>query len=125
MERRETTEQAVLREVAEESGAVVRPGALFSVFDVPHMSQLYVVFRAEVRSPALSPGEECLDAGLFEPGEIPWSRLSYPVIGNILRRWLAEREAVLEISGNPPGASIVVDARYWSCPRIAAPTYRR
>ena len=46
MENEETVEQAALRESAEEANANVRLEQLYSLFSLPHVNQVYMMYRA-------------------------------------------------------------------------------
>jgi ADP-ribose pyrophosphatase YjhB (NUDIX family) len=51
MENGETIEQAAIRETAEEACARVRNLSIYTLIDVPHISQVHVFFRAELVGP--------------------------------------------------------------------------
>jgi ADP-ribose pyrophosphatase YjhB (NUDIX family) len=48
MENGETTEQAAMRETWEEAGARIEILGLYSIFSIPHISQVYMLFRGEL-----------------------------------------------------------------------------
>ena len=48
MENRETTAEGAAREMWEEAEARAVDMALYRIFDVPHISQVYVFYRCEV-----------------------------------------------------------------------------
>jgi ADP-ribose pyrophosphatase YjhB (NUDIX family) len=89
MENGESIAAGALRETIEEAGAQIEIGALFSVQDVPHVNQVHVYYLAQMRSAALDPGEETLEARLFDESEIPWDELAFPTVKNTLR-WYFE-----------------------------------
>jgi ADP-ribose pyrophosphatase YjhB (NUDIX family) len=73
MEENESLEQAAARETLEETGVEVSPAALvlYSVLSLPHMNQVYVTFRTELRSvPQMQPGPESLDVALIGEHDI-------------------------------------------------------
>lgn len=80
MENGESTEQAAARETQEEACASVDNLELYGVFSIPHISQVYMMFRAELVTESYKPGRESLDVRLFELAEIPWDRLAFPVV---------------------------------------------
>ncbi|MFV3333733.1 NUDIX hydrolase [Pseudomonas sp. NY15437] len=91
MENGETLEQAAARETLEEANARVNSLQLYTVFDLPHISQVYVFFRAELADLHFSAGEESLDVQLFEESDIPWDELAFPTVGRTLEYFLADR----------------------------------
>ncbi len=88
MELGESTEQAACRETLEEAMAVVEQCRLYSVVSMPRINQVYMVFRAQLVTPEFAPGTESLEVSLFDPHSIPWSDLAFPVIADILRRYV-------------------------------------
>ena len=74
----ETAAEGARREVEEESGAEIEIGDLFGIYEIPRISQVYLIYRAVLRRPELSPGAESLDAVLFEWSAIPWHALAFP-----------------------------------------------
>ncbi len=80
MELRESVADGAAREVVEESGANVEIENLLGVFEIPRISQVYMVYRARMTSPDLDPGPESLSAALFEWDDIPWDELAFPSV---------------------------------------------
>ena len=93
MENDETMEQAALREAREETGADISLDALYSVFDIQAISQVYIIYRGVLRSPHLEAGVECSEIRLFEPADFPWDNLFYPAIGDLLLRYKSDLAA--------------------------------
>jgi len=87
MENGETTEQAALRETQEEAGARVDIADLFGIFSIPHISQVYLLYRGELWDGAFAPGRESLQCKLFDEHEIPWEQLAFPVMTEALQRY--------------------------------------
>jgi ADP-ribose pyrophosphatase YjhB (NUDIX family) len=88
MEQGETLEQAATRETKEEAEADVELTGLYGVFSLPHVSQVYVVYRALMRTPDFRAGAESLEARLFAPDAIPWGQAAFPVIRETLERYV-------------------------------------
>lgn len=80
MELKESVAEGAAREVVEESGARVEIEGLLGVFEIPRISQVYMVYRAQMLSADLDPGPESLSAALFEWDEIPWDDLAFPSV---------------------------------------------
>ncbi len=91
MEKGESVEQAAARETLEEAQADVDIMSLYAVFSLPHISQVYVVFRGTLRRPVFGVGNESLEVQLFHPDKIPWEALAFPVIHETLTRYVSDR----------------------------------
>ena len=63
MENGETTEQAAARETWEEARARVGSMQLYGVFSIPHISQVYMMFRGVLLAEEFGPGPESLEPG--------------------------------------------------------------
>lgn len=91
MENGETLQQAASRETAEEACAQVTDLHLYTLFDLPHISQVQVFFRAELVQGAFAVGEESLEVQLFAQDRIPWAELAFPTVGRTLECFFADR----------------------------------
>ena len=80
MELHESVAEGAAREVVEESGAHVEIEGLLGVFEIPRISQVYMVYRARMLSPDLDPGPESQSAALFDWDDIPWEDLAFPSV---------------------------------------------
>lgn len=92
MENDETVQQAALRETWEESAARVELLALYSLFNIVHVNQVYMMFRARVLEKDGEPGHETLEVRTFEQSAIPWDELAFPVIRCTLEHYFRDRE---------------------------------
>jgi ADP-ribose pyrophosphatase YjhB (NUDIX family) len=93
MENGETTEQAALREVWEETGVRAEILSPYSIFSVPRISEVYIIFRACALEITGQHGPETLAYRFFAAEEIPWDAIYYPAIRQILERYIEERQA--------------------------------
>lgn len=91
MENGETMEQAAARETLEEACARLSDLHLYSLFDLPHINQVHVFFRAQLADLAFAAGTESLEVRLFEESEIPWSELAFRTVARTLECWLSDR----------------------------------
>ncbi len=91
MENAETLGQGAERETLEEANARVRMGNLYAIYDLPHINQVHVLFRAQLLDLDFKPGIESLDVRLFSEEEIPWETLAFRVIREPLKRYFEER----------------------------------
>ena len=98
MEQGESVEQAPARETLEEAEADVTITSLYAVFSLPHISQVYMVFRGALRSPTHSAGSESMETRLIHPDAIPWDTLAFSVIAETLRRYVHDvRRGLFEL----------------------------
>lgn len=93
MENGESMAEAAMRETLEEACARVKNLNLYSIFDLPHISQVHTFFRAELSDLSFDIGVESLEVALFHESEIPWQNLAFPTIGRILTCFFQDRNA--------------------------------
>lgn len=91
MENGETSLEGAQRETLEEACATVSELQLYTLFDLPHISQLYMFYRAQLVDGKYGVGAETLEAGLFRPEDIPWDRMAFPVVTRTLRLFLEDQ----------------------------------
>jgi len=91
MENGETTFQGALRETLEEANARVEIGPLYALYNIPHIHQVYILFRARMLDTDVSPGAETLEVRLFLESEIPWDRIAFASVRNTLTHYYADR----------------------------------
>jgi ADP-ribose pyrophosphatase YjhB (NUDIX family) len=91
LENSESTLEGALRETWEEARARVTGESLYTIFDLPHISQVYIFYRARLSAPEYAAGPESSAVELFAEHEIPWDRLAFPVINVTLERFFADR----------------------------------
>ena len=92
MENGETLQEGAARETWEEACATVNIKDLYTVFNLPHIYQVYMFFMADLVEGKYGVGEESSDADLFLPEEIPWDELAFPTIGRTLKFWLQDKD---------------------------------
>ncbi len=97
MEIGELTAEGAAREVLEEAEARVTIESLIGIYEIPHISQVNVIYRAPMLGPECGAGEESLEAALFAWDDIPWDDLAFPSV-----RWSLERFA----AGGGPWISV-------------------
>ncbi len=91
LENGETSADGAMRETMEEANARVGIDGLYTLFSLPHISQVYMFFRATLEDLEFCAGEESLQTKLFSEDEIPWDQLAFPVITETLRYYFADR----------------------------------
>jgi ADP-ribose pyrophosphatase YjhB (NUDIX family) len=92
MELGETIAQAAEREAHEEANLKVAIGDIYTLFNLPHISQVYVFFRAEMLSDEFWAGAESLETQLFHENEIPWEDLSFETVHRTLKFFIEDRK---------------------------------
>ena len=87
LENGETLEQGAVRETVEEAGADVSLIRLFAVFSLPHVSQIYMTFLADLENLEFKAGEESLEVKLVTRDEVPWNQIAFRAIEFFLERY--------------------------------------
>lgn len=93
MENGETTLEGAARETLEEANARVEIGNLYSLYNLPYISQVQLLFRARLLDLDFSPGMESLEVALFEESDIPWDELAFRPVRFTLQHYFADRKA--------------------------------
>lgn len=91
MENGESTAQAAARETLEEACARIELGAMYTLIDVPHISQVHIIYRARLLDLDFHAGEESLEVALFDEADIPWDEIAFRTIALTLRHYFADR----------------------------------
>ncbi len=80
MEQHETSAEGAIREAYEEAYAHIRIRDLLALYNVTHISQVQIMYRAVLDKPEFSAGPESLEVRLFDWCEIPWEELAFPTV---------------------------------------------
>jgi len=91
MELDETVQQGAIRETWEEARARVEILAPYSMFNIVHVNQLYIIFRARLTNLDFRPGPESEEVRLFTERDIPWDDLAFSAVGQTLRFFFRDR----------------------------------
>ncbi|MBB4286541.1 NUDIX hydrolase [Roseospira goensis] len=86
MELGESTEAGAAREVWEEARAHVDLTDLLALYNLSHISQVHLIYRGHLTSPACAPGPESHEVALLTWDALPWDRLAYPNVAWALRQ---------------------------------------
>jgi len=92
MENNETVAQAAARETFEEATAAVNNLTLHSLFNIPHINQVYIVFEGDLAQPEPKPGLETLEVRLVDEPEVPWDEIAFPVVHRALKLFFARSQ---------------------------------
>ena len=94
MELGETMAQGAQRETLEEAEAVVNLEQLYCLYDVPHIGQIYSVFKGTLENGSFGAGIETLESRLFSEDEIPWDELAFPSVKSTLQHYFNDRKTL-------------------------------
>ena len=92
MENQESLEEAALRESREEANANLDIHNIYSVISLPHINQIYVLYRAKLLDLDFYAGPESLDVQLFNEADIPWEQLAFKTIERTLKQYFEDRK---------------------------------
>lgn len=93
MENNETAAAGAARETLEEACSRVDIGELFTLVNVPHISQVHLFYRGRMVKEEFAAGDETLEAALFREEDIPWRELAFRSVDFTLRTYFADRRA--------------------------------
>lgn len=91
LENNETVEEGALRETMEETRLKVRLQRLHTVYSIPVVSQVYILFVADVRTNHSRTTEECTEIRLFDEAEIPWDEIAFSAVRFALKRFYEDQ----------------------------------
>lgn len=91
MENNETCGEAAIRETLEEAGARIALGPMFTFVDLPHISQIHIIYRAQLLDLDFQPGEESLEATLMREEQIPWDEIAFRSVSYTLKTFFEDR----------------------------------
>lgn len=93
MENGETTLEGAQRETLEEANARIEMGPLYALYNIPHINQVYILFRARLLDLDFRAGAETLEVRLFAEHEIPWSEIAFATVRNTLTHYYQDRRS--------------------------------
>ena len=88
VDRGEVVEQAMEREVREETGLIVRAAGMLGLYSYPQETVAVAVYLGEVVRGEPVAGDETEAVRLFGPDEIPWDLLAFPSTRDALRDYI-------------------------------------
>ena len=95
MENNESASEGAAREALEEANARVEITDLYTVYSIPHISQVYMMFRARLLDPDVFAGAESLEVKLATEDEIPWDQLAFTMVKRSLEHFIEDRKTGL------------------------------
>ncbi|EQA45328.1 NUDIX domain protein [Leptospira broomii serovar Hurstbridge str. 5399] len=90
LENRETVEDGASRETSEEANAQIQILRLHTVYSIPHISQVYMFFLANLVDGKFDVSPESEEVKLFSPDEIPWEEIAFASVTYALRKYTEE-----------------------------------
>ncbi len=87
LENHETTIEGAVRETLEEAHARVEISMLYALYNVPHINQVYLLFRGQLLDLNFKPGAESLEVRLFNERQIPWEKLAFRTVRETLNAY--------------------------------------
>ncbi len=99
MDADELPEEALVREVAEETGLTVRVVSLHAIAPLAGWAErrgILLLYLAEPASGELAAHDDASEARWFTAGEIPWEELAFESTEQSLREWAAESAKPVE-----------------------------
>ncbi len=91
MENGETTMEAAARETQEEACAPVVDLKLYCMYSLPHINQVYIMFRGNSPAGEAAAGPESLEVAFVGENDIPWDEIAFPVIKETLEDYVKDR----------------------------------
>ena len=88
VDRGEAVTTAAIREAREEAGLEIELDALVNIYSYAHRSLIVIVYAARAVGGQLCTDDECLEARLFTPEELPWDQLAFHSTTQALRDYL-------------------------------------
>ena len=91
LENGETTADGAKRETLEEANANVEVGDLFALYNIPHINQVYMLFRARLLDLDYYAGAETLELRLCSDTDVPWDEIAFASIRNTLTHYFSDQ----------------------------------
>src|SRR5690606_13845344 len=79
-----------VRETLEEANARIRIDELYSLYNVIHIDQVHLFFRAQLLDLDFSAGIERLEVGLFSAHDMPWDSMAFPAVTSTLQQYFLD-----------------------------------
>lgn len=80
LEVHESAVDGACREAWEEARAKLQIDQLLGIYSIPRISQIQLIYRANLISPDVSAGPETQELDLFDWADIPWDDIAFPSV---------------------------------------------
>ncbi len=101
VDRGEEVTAAAVREAREEAGIDVELDKLVNIYSYAHRSLIVLVYAGRMIGGELCTDEECLEARLFKPDDLPWNAMAFDSTTRGLRDYLSGATGHLLLGGRP------------------------
>lgn len=91
LENGETAADGARRETLEETGAQVTDLVPYLMVDIPHINQIYMMFRSRLQRPEFHPTRESSEVTLMTETDIPWNEIAFKVVQKTLHHYFQDR----------------------------------
>lgn len=86
----EKVEEGAIRETLEEANAKVKILNLQTVYSIPRIGQVYLLFLAELIDTYHSPGSETLETEFFSLDKLPWDEIAFSAVKFALEKYIED-----------------------------------
>ena len=83
--------EGAAREAMEEANAKMNEMSLFCVYSIPHINQVYTIYRGTLHQGKASAGDESEEVALVREIEIPWNEMAFPVMIETLKLYYEDK----------------------------------
>lgn len=91
LENGESVQAGAVRETFEETLATVEIIGPYRLFNIIHVHQIYMMFRAHLPVPQFGTTPESIEVKLFSEKDIPWDEIAFKVIEKTLAHYFKDR----------------------------------
>ncbi|MAH83122.1 MAG: hypothetical protein CBB68_02010 [Rhodospirillaceae bacterium TMED8] len=95
LEVNETMAEGAAREAWEEAKTRILITGLLGFYEIPRISQIYAIHKADMEEEVFAAGPESEDVQLLEWNNIPWEELAFPSVSWALHRYQEGGEPVV------------------------------
>jgi ADP-ribose pyrophosphatase YjhB (NUDIX family) len=92
LENGESSHAGAARETLEEANARVEVTELYTLFDLPRIDQIYMLYRGRLLDLDFAPGDESLEVMLCTRHQVPWEKLAFQVMRETLKLYFRDQE---------------------------------
>ncbi len=96
LEQGEVAEVGAARETLEEACATVEISSLHTMYSIPHISQVYLVFLANLVDGSYGAGVESEEVKLVSVDEIPWDEIAFSAVKFSLEKYIERLKTNVE-----------------------------